>query len=192
MNKLHTSHKGHTVAKPTTLFDKDVISDITKTAKANLLRDKFLEPVLFIKTSKIDKFLIVPIKPDADKREYLTALSYILKQKADKFGELQEAIMLSDACFVVAKGSIKNVKLPLKDNPDTKEAIILVGRNNSNNRYLTAMYPYLKIKDTFKFDIKAKVFELNNKKASSRGLLDYLFTPEFASQLESQKSTFKN
>jgi hypothetical protein len=161
--------------KQLSLLENETLTALLETAKKNLEKYPELQPVIFAKLEGETKPAVLPVEfPNSDHNEKafrLFAYGEALRRATGK--KITEAVFISDTYFLAQPKDEAPASLPVRENPLRREAIMLVGRDNSGDKRVLLLQAYTRTDNKIIFD---KTPELDTKAGSATGLLDYFFS----------------
>lgn len=163
------------------ILSRDFIRAVLLGAGANLERDGFLQPVLFLRMQNGKRGIVALDLPEAhpEKEIYFAELGLFIARKS---GLLDEAVFVSESWYVSPTGEDALAPLSPSRHPQRKEAIMVSGRNVQETREAFVIQTFGRDDQNRPVPGPIMVEEYHEQPDDEPGLhavglLDYLFPP---------------
>ncbi len=161
------------------ILNADNIQNILKIAKENVERNGALQPVVFLHLTS-GEHLVTPFDTSGTSQDKIIAMARIGFSLAKQGKAVAEAIMLAEGWFVSQMDGKLDLTTPPSEQPQRREAIVLVGRNASRSRVSSVLQPFTRNGNGIVWQ-EMELVAFNEPPAAKlelAGLLDFLFVDE--------------
>jgi hypothetical protein len=159
------------------ILKREFIEMVLATAKKNLEKDGWLQPVLFLQFTGGQRAVCplgLPKVSDA-KQAYFAALGASLHQAGKA---IHEAAFLSESWFVEAQKAVSALDFAPSRHPQRQEAIVVIGRDAGRQRVSSVVQPFTRQAENRPVWGELVIATYNNAVETGWhpvGLLHYLF-----------------